>query len=196
MVEAASHEAVRSYGEPVLQSGRDLVCVSVGALADDGLRGRLTRAAEAGASRLIVPSGAVGALDLLRGAARGGLDDVLVEQRKPPLVLLGEDEADISEPRLVFEGSARQAAERFPTTMNIVAAVALAGIGFERTRCRLVADPALSGAHVSLQARGGFGRMELTMQGVPSSNPRTSAITAMSVAAVLEGLSDPLAVLP
>ena len=111
-------------------------------------------------------------------------------------MLLGEDEADISEPRLVFEGSARQAAERFPTTMNIVAAVALAGIGFERTRCRLVADPALSGAHVSLQARGEFGRMELTMQGVPSSNPRTSAITAMSVAAVLEGLSDPVAVLP
>jgi aspartate dehydrogenase len=196
VVEAASHEAVRSYGEPLLRAGSDLVCVSVGALADDALRARLEDAAGAGGSRLIVPSGAVGGLDMLRAAARGGLDEVRVEQRKSPRAVLGEGEQEISEPRELFEGSAREAAERFPTTMNIVAAVALAGIGFERTRCRLVADPALAGARISVHARGRFGRLELSIDAAPSPNPRTSAVTAMSVAAVLEGLSDPVAILP
>jgi len=196
VVEAAGHEALRSYGEGLLRSGADLVCVSVGALADDALRGRLRQAAEEGGSRLIVPSGAVGGLDMLRAAARGGLDEVRVEQRKSPLAVLGADQQDISEPRVLFDGSAREAAERFPTTMNIVAAVALAAIGFERTRCRLVADPALSGAHISVHARGRFGQFELSIDAAPSPNPRTSAVTAMSVAAVLEGLCDPVPILP
>jgi len=196
VVEAAGHEALRTYGEPLLRSGADVVCVSVGALADDALRARLWQAADEGRSRLIVPSGAVGGLDMLRAAARGGLDEVRVEQRKPPLAVLGHGEQDISEPRELFEVSAREAAERFPTTMNIVAAVALAGIGFERTRCRLVADPALSGARVSVHARGRFGRLELSIDAAPSPNPRTSAVTAMSVTAVLEQLSDPVGILP
>ena len=170
VVEAASHEAVRSYGEALLRAGSDMVCVSVGALADDELRARLRSAASARGSRLIVPSGAVGGLDMLRAAARGGLDEVRVEQRKSPRAVLGGEE--ISEPRELFEGSAREAAERFPTTMNIVAAVALAGIGFERTRCRLVADPVLSGAHVSLHARGRFGQLDLSIDAAPSANPR------------------------
>jgi aspartate dehydrogenase len=137
----------------------------------------------------------VGALDALRAAARGGLDDVFVEQRKAPVALL-PDEPEIESARELFAGSAADAAQRFPTTMNIVAAVALAGVGFEKTRCRVVADPDVSGARVSVQARGAFGQLELSMDLVASSNAQTSALTAMSVVATLEGISAPMALLP
>lgn len=195
VVEAAGHEVVRCHGRPLLESGCDFVCVSVGALADPGLRRQLEQAAKSGGARLVVPSGAVGALDLLRAAARGGLEDVFVEQRKPPIALL-PDEPEISYSRELFAGSAADAAALFPTTMNIVAAVALAGIGFERTRCRVVADPDVSGARVLVRAQGAFGRLDLSMDLAPSSNPQTSAITAMSVAATLEAISAPMAMLP
>ena len=194
VVEAAGHAAVSSYGESVLRSGTDLVCVSVGALAERSVRDRLVQAALESGARLVVPSGAVGALDALAAAARGGLHHVSVEQRKPPAALLGVDEREIRHPRVLFDGSAAEAARRFPTTMNIVAAVALAGVGFEKTSCRVIADPALSGAEVVVDARGSFGRFTFSMQSKPSPNPRTSAITAMSVAAVLENLSGPTVV--
>lgn len=194
VVEAASHEAVRSYGESVLRSGSDLVCVSVGALAERNLRDRLVQTAAESGARLVVPSGAIGALDVLAAAACGGLDQVSVEQRKPPAALLGEDERELSEPRVLFDGSAAEAARRFPTTMNIVAAVALAGVGFEKTSCRVIADPSLNGAEVVVDARGAFGQFHFSMQSKPSQNLRTSAITVMSVAAVLENLSGPMVV--
>jgi aspartate dehydrogenase len=192
VVEAAGHEAVREYGEAVLTTGRDFVCVSVGALADPSLRVRLEQAAIIGSSRLIIPSGAVGGLDALRAAAFGGLDDVLVEQRKPPIAVLPPDECHISHPLTLFTGSAAEAAAKFPKTMNIVAAVALAGIGLDKTRCQVIADPTIDGAHVTVQARGAFGEFSFSMNSVPSSNPRTSAITAMSVAALLREASAPV----
>jgi aspartate dehydrogenase len=191
VVEAAGHDAVRSYAEDVLSAGCTLVCCSVGALADGALRGRLLAAG----GRLVVPSGAVGGLDLLAAAAAGGLDEVVVEQRKPPANVLPEDEAAaLTEPAVVFDGTVAEVVGLYPKTTNVAAAVALAGLGFERTRARVVADPSVSANQVHLTARGSFGTMTLALENVPSANPRTSAIVPGSVLATLRRLTAPLVV--
>lgn len=189
VVEAASHAAVRAYGEAILRSGATFVCVSAGALADAGLRGRLEAAAGAGGSQVVVPSGAVGGLDLLAAARVAGLDEVVIEQRKPARLLVPEDEAAaLTEPVVVFEGPVAEAVARHPKTTNVTAAVALAGIGFERTISRVVADPSLAANRSTLHARGSTGSFTVTIENLPSSNPRTSAIVAPAVIATLERL--------
>ena len=191
VVEAASHDAVRSYAEEVLRAGCTLVCCSVGALADDELRARLLAAG----GRLVVPSGAVGGLDLLAAAAGRGLEEVVVEQRKPPANLLpAEEAAAVTEPRVLFDGTAAEVVGLYPKTTNVAAAVALAGLGFEATRARVVADPAVPANQVELVARGTFGTLTLKLENVASANPRTSAIAPASVLAALRRLVDPLVV--
>jgi aspartate dehydrogenase len=195
VVEAAGHDAVRAHAEAVLVAGADLVCCSAGALADAALRRRLVDAAVASGARLIVPSGAVGGLDLLAAATDAGIDEVVIEQRKPPRSLLPEDEAAaLDAPAVLFEGSVAEVVERYPQTTNVAAAVALAGIGFEATKARVVADPALSANVALLTARGSFGELTLRLANVASTNPRTSAVVAHSVVVTLRRLTAPLVV--
>ena len=186
VVEAASHQAVHDHAADVLAFGVDFMCVSVGALASAELRARVAVAAAAGGSRLIVPSGAVGGLDVLRAAAEVGLDEVVIEQSKPPRTLLPELEAAaLAEPRVVFDGTVQEVVVAYPKTTNVAASVALAGLGFERTRAVVIADPALSANRVLLRARGTFGSLHLQLDNVASANPKTSAIVAHSVVATL-----------
>jgi aspartate dehydrogenase len=193
VVEAASHDAVREYAEPVLASGVDLVCISVGALADEELRARLLAAARDGGSRLVVPSGAVGGLDLLRSAAEGGLEEVVIEQRKPPAALLpAEEAATLAEPRVVFDGTVGAVVSLYPKTTNVAAAVALAGLGFDATRAVVVADPTLRANRAILTARGSFGTVRLQLDNIATANPRTSVVAAQSVLAALRRLREPL----
>jgi aspartate dehydrogenase len=192
VVEAAGRDAVGQHAEAVLAGGADLVCCSVGALADPVLRDRLIGAAARSRSRLIVPSGAVGGLDLLRAAAEMGLDEVVIEQRKPPQTLLPEAEAaTLDAPRVVYEGNVAEVVRLFPQTTNVAAAVALAGLGFDRTVARVVADPARAGNQVMLTARGAFGELLLRLDNAPSASPRTSAIVAHSVVSTLRRRSAP-----
>src|SRR5262245_17401368 len=140
-VEAAGQAAVSQYGEAVLEAGRDLMVVSVGALADDALRKRLVAAARRTGRRVLVPSGAIGGLDMLAAAAVGGLFSVTHTTRKPPAALLTphqlpEEQAELlalQAPRTLYEGNAREAVRRFPQNVNVTAAVSLAGIGFDNT---------------------------------------------------------------
>jgi aspartate dehydrogenase len=195
VVEAAGHEALREHGEAVLRQGTPLVCLSVGALADAGLRSRLLGAAEASGTQLLVASGAVGGLDLLRAAAEAGLEEVVVEQRKPAATLLDPAEAEaLTGPIVVFDGPVAEVVALFPKTTNVAAAVALAGIGFEETRARVIADPALSANQVRVSARGAFGAFTLELANVASANPQTSAIVAHSVVATLRALAGPVVV--
>jgi aspartate dehydrogenase len=190
LVEAAGHEAVQDYAERVLAAGCTLVCCSVGALADGVLRSRLLAAG----GKLVVPSGAVGGLDVIAAAAPT-LEEVVVEQRKPPRSLLPAGKADaLTEPEVVFEGTVAEVVAIYPKTTNVAAAVALAGLGFEKTRARVVADPALSANAVRLLVRGSLVRMTLDLENVPSANPLTSAIVPDSVLATLRRLAGPLAV--
>lgn len=200
VVEAAGHAALRAHGAAVLASGKDLVVSSVGALADQALETSLHEAAAKG-GRLVIPSGALGGLDALGAALRAGLDEVSYVSRKAPSAWKGTkaesliDLAAVTEPTVFYEGTARQAALDFPQNANVVAAVALAGIGFDRTRVRLTVDPAATGNRHLLEAKGAFGEISATVlaRTLPD-NPKTSMLAPYSLVRAIANLADPLVV--
>ena len=168
IVECAGHAALRDHGVAILEAGTDLLVSSVGALADEALEENLRKAASEGA-KLIIPSGALGGLDALGAARWAGLDRVSYVSRKAPSAWKGTraetliDLAEVAAPQVFYEGTAREAALDFPQNANVVAAVALAGVGFDRTRVRLMVDPAAKGNRHLLEASGPFGEISATV---------------------------------
>ena len=193
IVEAASQEAVAAYGPATVEAGRDLLIVSVGALLDDVLLSKLST----GDGRLLITTGAIGGVDLLRAAAMlGELEDVSLVTRKPARALVRPwMDADLvdalehgDESVTVFSGLARSAVERFPESVNVAATLSLVTIGFDAVRVEVVGDPGADHVEHTVGARGAAGSYEFTLRNVPSpDNIRTSAITPYSV---LRGLAD------
>ena len=194
MIDCAGHSALQAYGPDILRRGIDLTTVSVGALADLAIYESLEQAAIAGDSRLHLASGAIGALDCLRAARIGTLQRVTYIGRKPPEGWRGspaESKLDLDQlvdgAQVHFDGTARDAALQYPKNANVAAAVALAGLGFDDTRARLIADPDIDENIHEIQAEGDFGRFTFEIRGraLPD-NPRSSALAAMSVVSKLE----------
>jgi len=194
MIDCAGHAALLAHGPDILRRGMDLTTVSLGALADDAVFQRLQPAASDGGARLHLVSGAIGALDCLRAARIGGLQSVTYIGRKPPRSWRGspaEDKLDLDNltagAETHFNGPARIAAIEYPKNANVAAAVALAGIGFDDTRVKLIADPGVTENIHEIQAAGEFGSFCFEIRGhsLPD-NPRSSALAAMSVVNKLE----------
>jgi aspartate dehydrogenase len=183
VVEAAGHAALKAHGPPVLCAGIDLLMVSVGALADPAVEYAIDAAAREGHAQAIVASGAIGGLDAIASAAVGGLERVTHTTRKPPGSLLPPDEAaQLREPKELFRGSAREGALLFPESINVAAAVSLAGIGLDRTEVCVIADPSVERNQHDVVARGAFGELRFEIKNVPSDdNPKTGRLVAMSV---------------
>jgi aspartate dehydrogenase len=183
VVEAGGHQALRAHGPSVLRAGIDLLVVSVGALADAAFETELVEAARAGGSHAVVASGAIGALDALASAAVGGVTRVTHTTRKPARSLLPAEEAlALTGPRELFRGPAREGVLRFPESVNVAAAVSLAGIGLDRTELCVIADPALDRNTHEVVAEGVFGELRFYIRNVPTAeNPRTGELVAMSV---------------
>lgn len=192
VVEAAGQGAVRELGEAALRHGADLMPLSVGALTDDGLRGRLHQAAVAAGARILLPVGAIAGLDGLLALRRAGLHRVVYTSTKPPLAWRGTpaeqgvDLQALTQATPVFAGSAREAAARFPKNANLAAAVALAGLGLDRTEVVLVADPAATGNRGQIEAEGEGSRLSVVVAGLGAAhNPKSSRITGLSVLSAL-----------
>ena len=201
VVEAASHEAVRDHAEALLRQGIAVIVLSAGALCDDVLRARLERAAQAGGALLYVPSGGIAGLDALKAACVAGVDEVTIAVTKPPaawknIPYVEEMKIDLehlSAPCTVYDGPAREGVPLFPANVNIAAVLSLAGIGFDRTRLKVVADPALTHNTHFIEIRGKSGNISIKVENVPApDNPKTAWLACYSALAALKLAQSPV----
>ncbi len=195
VAELASQNAVAQFGAEVLARGVDLLVISIGALAEPKLLDKLKAAARRGNSRILLPAGAIGGVDAIAAMRLGGLHAVRYRSRKPPAAWRGtpaEKVADLDKlaaRTVLYRGTAGEAALLYPQNANVAATLALAGLGFEATQVELVADPEAPGNVHEIEVEGAAGRFAVELQGKPSrSNPKTSALAALSVARALINL--------
>jgi aspartate dehydrogenase len=201
VIEAASHDAVREHAEALLDQRISVMLLSGGALADDALRGRLEHAARTNRAMLYVPSGGIGGLDALKAACAAGVEEVRIRVTKPPAAWkgiayvekLGVDLDRLAGATTLFEGTARDGVPHFPANVNIAAVLSLAGIGFDRTRLEVVADPALRFNTHFVHIRGVTGTIDLRFESVPSpDNPKTAIIACYSAIAAFRQFASPV----
>jgi len=200
VVECAPAAVFRRVAEPAIRAGRIFFPVSVGQLLEQD---DLIELARTSGARIIVPTGALLGLDAVRAAAEGGIRSVRMITRKPPRGLAGAPYLaergitleGLAAPLKVFEGSARDGARGFPANVNVAAALSLAGIGPDRTRLEIWADPGISRNTHRIVVEADSARLEMQIENVPSeANPRTGKITALSVIAALRALTATLKV--
>jgi len=199
VIECAPGKLVRSIVAPFVTSGKIAVVVSVGALLDNE---DLIELAGQNGGQIVVPTGALIGLDAVTAAAVGTIHSVRMVTRKPPLGLAGApyivehniDIADLTEPLRVFEGTARDAAKGFPANLNVAVALSLAGIGPDRTTLEIWADPTVTRNMHRIEVESDSARFSMSIENIPSENPKTGMITALSVIACLRKLRSPLRV--
>lgn len=184
-----------------LQCARKFIVCSASALTDDNLLNKLIDIARTSGTQLVLPHGALGGLHALSAASLLPLDWVTHTIRKPPLAwkgTLAEQLVDLANMRAestLFEGTAREAARSYPANANVVVLSALSGIGLDRTKVRLVADPHASRNVHEVVAAGAFGELSFRIENQPMpSNPKTSDITALTLVRLLEAEVNPLVV--
>ena len=201
VMECAGHEAVLEFGPYFLNQGVDFGIISIGALSDPDLITQLEVASKNGGSQLVIVPGAIGGIDSLAAARVENLEAVIYTSRKPPLSWKGSpadqkfDLTNIDKPTIIFQGSAREAAQLYPKNANVAATIALAGLGFDQTQVTLVADPEVKKNTHHFEAYGDFGELNVTISGSPlAQNRKSSALTAYSVVRVLKNRSQPVCI--
>lgn len=195
IIEAASQEAVKLFGMKILESGKDMLIMSIGALVDDSFRKNLENAAKEHKCKIYLPTGALCGIDGINSAAVTGIEEVTLITRKPPAAFedvayvkdKGIDLKGLTFPTTLFEGNAKEAVKLFPKNVNVAATVSLAGIGFEKTKVKIIADPKTLQNHHRIEVKGEFGTMSAEVNNLPfEKNPKTSKIAAQSAIAALK----------
>jgi aspartate dehydrogenase len=198
VVEAASQQAVRDYVKRIIQSRKDVMLMSVGALLDDALYKDIIELLDRYGRRLYLPTGAIAGIDAIK-SVRHLLDHVMLVTTKSPRALQGApffvergiDPMSIKSKSVIYEGNAREAVKLFPANVNVAALLSIAGIGADKTIVRIVADPDTDRNTHEIVARGRFGELHVHVSNVPSaSNPKTSYLAVLSAVECLRSACD------
>ncbi len=199
VVECAPAALLADIVRPMLSVGKKVMVLSAGALLD---RPDLIELARTTGGQIIVPTGALLGLDAVSAAAEGTINSVSMITHKPINGLIGAPYLaanhisleDVKQPLKIFEGTAREAASGFPANLNVAAALSLAGIGADRTRQEIWANPNITRNTHVITVESDSARFEMKIENIPSENPKTGRITALSVIAALRKMNGPLRV--
>jgi len=199
VVECAPSHLLPTIAGPFLRKGKSVIVLSAGALL---VHEELIDQAREYGGQIIVPTGALLGLDAVAAAAVGTIHSVRMTTRKPVRGLSGApflseqniDIAGLEQPLRIFSGTAREAAKGFPANLNVAVALALAGIGPDRTMLEIWADPDLDRNTHHIEVDSDAARFSMQIENIPTDNPRTGRITAQSVIAYLRKLRAPLRV--
>src|SRR5215468_51003 len=198
-IECAPASLIDRICVPMLEAGKQVMVLSCGALLP---RPDLIELAKAHGGRITVPTGALLGLDAVVAAAEGTIHSVRMTTRKPPNGLTGApylvknkiSVEGLNDAKLVFSGTAREAAAGFPANVNVAAALSLAGIGPDRTLIDIWADPGVERNCHTIEVDADSARFTLSIENIPSENLKTGRITALSVIAALRKLHAPVRV--
>jgi aspartate dehydrogenase len=199
VIECAPSGLVRSIVAPVVSRGKTAIVLSAGALLEND---DLIELARKHGGQIVVPTGALIGLDAVTAAAVGTIHSARMVSRKPPRGFAGapyvvENKIDleaVTAPQKIFEGNARAAAKGFPANINVSVALSLAGIGADRTMVEIWADPTVTRNVHRIEVDSDSARFSMMIENIPSENPKTGRITALSVIAALRKLHAPLRV--
>jgi aspartate dehydrogenase len=198
IIEAASQDAVRKLARTIIQSGKDLIIMSTGALAEPDLLQELLDIASKKEVHIYVPSGAVAGIDAIR-SVKHLLNSVTITTTKNPKALAGAPFFEktrikpetITHKKLIYEGTARDAVKKFPANVNVAAVLSLAGVGMDATKVKIIADPAASVNQHEITANGNFGEINIVVRNTPSpSNPKTSYLAILSAIECIRSICD------
>jgi aspartate dehydrogenase len=196
VVEAASQDAVRNHALSILQNKRDLMIMSVGALLDESILEVLVEACSEFKKNIYLPSGAIAGLDAIK-SVRNEIDTIGITTTKNPKSLKGAkffetnpmDVDSIKNSVVIFDGNAKDAVKLFPANINVAALLSLAGLGSEKTKVRIIADPDTDKNTHTIEAKGKFGKISITVENVPDhTNPKTSRLAILSAIECLRGI--------
>ena len=194
IVEAASQDAVRDVGLSVLQNKKDLMIMSVGALLDESIYDILSDACKDFKKTIFLPSGAIAGLDGLK-AVHDELESLSITTTKHPRSLKGAkffensdiDLDSLDSKTIIFQGTAQEAVSLFPANINVAALLSLSGIGSEKTKVAIIADPDTDKNTHHIEASGSFGKMTFTIENFPDpNNPKTSRLAILSAIETLK----------
>ncbi|MEM7635880.1 MAG: aspartate dehydrogenase, partial [Pseudomonadota bacterium] len=179
VLECAPRAVFDALAGSAISNGCIFIPLSVGALLD---RPELVEQARASGARIVVPTGALIGLDAVKAIAQGNVSSITMVTRKPPrglkgaphIAATGVDLDSVSEPVMVFSGTAREAARGFPANVNVAAALGLAGIGPDRTMVEIWADPTVQHNTHTITAKSDSSDFTMTIQNIPTEeNPPT-----------------------
>jgi aspartate dehydrogenase len=198
VVEAASQEAVKHFAIQVLDHRKDLMIMSVVALADSDFHARLLDSARKKGCRIYIPSGAIAGIDAIR-SVRELIESITLTTTKSPKALagapffhtFGKKPEEITQKTEIFSGPASEAVKLFPANVNVAAVLSLAGIGPDRTQVRIVADPSANTNEHTIVAKGSFGEIKISVNNAQSpGNPKTSYLAVLSAVECLRSICD------
>ena len=188
VVEAASQDAVKDIALSVLQNKKDLMIMSVGALLDESVYEILSDACKDFKKTIYLPSGAIAGLDGIK-SVQNELESLSITTTKHPRSLKGAkffensdiDLDSLNSKTIIFQGNAKEAVSLFPANINVAALLSLTGIGSEKTKVKIIADPNTDKNTHHIEAFGSFGKMTFTIENYPDpNNPKTSRLAILS----------------
>jgi aspartate dehydrogenase len=187
--EAASQQAVKEYAKNILQAGKDIIIMSVGSLFDDKFRNELEEIAKQKKCKIYLPSGAVCGIDGILSASVDIIDEVTLVTTKSPKSL-----GKIFDKRtIVYKGHARDAVKLYPRNINVAANLSIAGVGLDKTKVEIVADPVATRISHKILAHGKFGRLRAEVENMPNpNNPESSYMASLSAIATLKRIVNPI----
>ena len=188
VIEAASIEAAQRYSVRLLEKGKDIMIMSTGSFSNSLFNQEVLHLIRTKGRRVYLPSGAIGGADILR-AVKGYVEEVVLITTKsinsikgaPFFLRHGIKVESIVEQTTIFDGSAEEAIKEFPSNVNVSALVSLAGIGFHKTRVKVVVDPYLETNQHEIKVKWKYGQFYIRINNSPSpSNPKTSYLAVLS----------------
>lgn len=189
VIEAASQKAVEEYGIRILKKGKNLMVMSVGAFCDDILFHKMRDIAKKKGVKIYIPSGAIVGIDGVKSAKIGKLKSVILLTRKNPTALGIKTKRS----KMVYTGPAREGIKKFPRNINVAATLSLAGVGFEKTKLKIIADPGVKRNIHEIYVIGDFGKFNSISYNLPSpDNPKTSYLAVLSAIATLKNIIEPV----